>query len=290
MSLHELLESGKFAVTAQIDPVKGVDVTEFLNSAELLRGKVDAVNVSDQQSAVMRLGSLAGCCLLKQKGIDPVLHMTCRDRNRIALQSDLLNAYVLGIENILCLTGDDIDSGDHRQQAKPVFDLDDSVVLLQTARGLEHGKDLAGRELRGTPLFFLGACVTPGAEPVEPELLRMEKKAKAGAQFFQTRAIYEPKKFETFMQEAKKLNVPVLVGIMLLKSASMARFMNRNITGIYVPEELLDEMEKAEDKVEKSIEIAARLINEMKDMCQGIHIMAMGWESRVTAILNATGL
>jgi len=289
MSLHELLESGKFAVTAQIDPVKGVDVTEFLNSAELLRGKVDAVNVSDQQSAVMRLGSLAGCCLLKQKGIDPVLHMTCRDRNRIALQSDLLNAYVLGIENILCLTGDDIDSGDHRQQAKPVFDLDDSASLLQAARGLEQGKDLAGRELKGAPHFCLGACVTPGAEPVEPELIKMEKKAKAGAQFFQTRAIYEPKKFETFMQEAKKLSVPVLVGIMLLKSASMARFMNRNIAGIYVPDELIDEMEEAEDKVQKSVEIAARLINEMKDMCQGIHIMAMGWESRVAAVLDAAG-
>ena len=289
MSLREVLESGKFAVTVQIDPAKGVDVTEFLNNVELLRGKVDAVNVSDQQSAVMRLGSLAGCCLLKQKGIEPVLHMTCRDRNRIALQSDLLNAYVLGIQNILCLTGDDIDSGDHRQQAKPVFDLDDSASLLQAARGLEQGKDLAGKELRGAPHFFLGACVTPGAEPVEPELIKMEKKAKAGAQFFQTRAIYEPKKFETFMQEAKKLSVPVLVGIMLLKSASMARFMNRNIAGIYVPDELLDEMEEAEDKVQKSVEIAARLINEMKDMCQGIHIMAMGWESRVAAVLDAAG-
>lgn len=290
MSLREVLESGKFAVTVQIDPAKGVDVTEFLNNVELLRGKVDAVNVSDQQSAVMRLGSLAGCCLLKQKGVEPVLHMTCRDRNRIALQSDLLNAYVLGIQNILCLTGDDIDSGDHRQQAKPVFDLDDSASLLQAARGLEQGKDLAGKELRGAPHFFLGACVTPGAEPVEPELIKMEKKAKAGAQFFQTRAIYEPKKFETFMQEAKKLSVPVLVGIMLLKSASMARFMNRNIAGIYVPDELLNEMEEAEDKVQKSVEIAARLINEMKDMCQGIHIMAMGWESRVAAVLDAAGL
>lgn len=289
MSLREVLESGKFAVTVQIDPAKGVDVTEFLNNVELLRGKVDAVNVSDQQSAVMRLGSLAGCCLLKQKGIEPVLHMTCRDRNRIALQSDLLNAYVLGIQNILCLTGDDIDSGDHRQQAKPVFDLDDSASLLQAARGLEQGKDLAGKELRGAPHFFLGACVTPGAEPVEPELIKMEKKAKAGAQFFQTRAIYEPKKFETFMQEAKKLSVPVLVGIMLLKSASMARFMNRNIAGIYVPDELLNEMEEAEDKVQKSVEIAARLINEMKDMCQGVHIMAMGWESRVAAVLDAAG-
>jgi len=290
MSLREVLESDKFAITIQIDPVKGVDVTEFLGSAELLRGKVNAVNVSDQQSAVMRLGSLAGCCLLKQKGIEPVLHMTCRDRNRIALQSDLLNAYVLGIENVLCLTGDDINLGDYRQQAKPVFDLDDSVFLLQAARGLEQGKDLAGRELKGAPHFFLGACVAPEADPVEPELAKMEKKVKAGAQFFQTRAIYEPRKFETFMQEAKKLNVPVLVGIMLLKSASMARFMNRNVAGVYIPDALIEEMDKAEDKAEKSVEIAVRLINEMKDVCQGIHIMAVGWESKVPAILNTAGL
>jgi len=290
MGLREVLESGKFAVTVQVDPAKGVDVAEFLNNAELLRDKVDAVNVSEQQSAVMRLGSLAGCCLLKQKGIEPVLHMTCRDRNRIALQSDLLNAYVLGIENVLCLTGDDIDLGDHRQQAKPVFDLDDSVALLQAARGLEQGKDLAGKELRGAPRFFLGACVTPGADPVEPEFIKMEKKAKAGAQFFQTRAVYEPKRFETFMREAKKFGVPMLVGIMLLKSAAMARFMNRNVAGIYVPDEFLDEMEKAENKVQKSIELAARLITEMKHMCQGIHIMAMGWESRVPAILDTAGL
>ena len=290
MSLREVLESGKFAVTVQIDPAKGVDVTEFLDSAELLRGKVDAVNVSDQQSAVMRLGSLAGCCLLKQKGIEPVLHMICRDRNRIALQADLLNAYVLGIENILCLTGDDIDLGDHRQQAKPVFDLDNSVSLLQAARGLEKGKDLAGKELKGAPRFFLGACVTPGADPIEPELIKMEKKVKAGAQFFQTQAIYEPKKFETFMQEAKKFGVAVLVGIMLLKSAAMARFMSKNIAGIYVPDKLIDEMEKAENKAQKSIEIAARLINEMKDMCHGVHIMAIGWESRVSSILDTAGL
>jgi len=290
MGLREVLESGKFAVTVQVDPAKGVDVTEFLNNTELLRGKVDAVNVSEQQSAVMRLGSLAGCCLLKQKGIDPVLHMTCRDRNRIALQSDLLNAHVLGIKNVLCLTGDDINSGDHRQQAKPVFDLDNSVALLQAAQGLEQGKDLAGRELKGAPKFFLGACVTPGADPVEPELIKMEKKVKAGAQFFQTQAVYEPKKFETFMREAKKLGVPVLVGIELLKSAAMARFMNRNFTGIYIPDALIDEIDQTEKKAEKSVEIAARLINEMKDMCHGVHIMAVGWESRVPAVLDAVRL
>ena len=290
MSLRRVLESGKFAVTAQIDPDKGTDVTEFLNNAELLRGRVDAVNVSEQQSAVMRLGSLAGCCLLRQKGIEPVLHLTCRDSNRIALQSELLNACVLGIENILCLTGDNIDLGDHRKQAKSVFDLDGSVSLLQAARGLEQGKDLAGNKLRGVPRFFLGACVAPSTEAIEPQLRKMAKKVKAGAQFFQTQAIYDPKKFEIFMQEARKFGVPVLAGVMLLKSASMARFMNRNVASIHVPDALIDEMDRVEKKAEKSVEIAARLINEIKDMCQGIHIMALGWESKVPAVLDAARL
>jgi len=288
MSLREALRSGKFVVTAEIGPAKGVDVTEFLENAELLRGKVDAVNITDQQSAVMRLGSLAGCHLLKEKGVEPVFQMTCRDRNRIALQSDLLNACVFGIENVLCLTGDYVTLGDH-PQAKPVFDLD-SVSLLQAARELEQGRDLAGKELKGAPKFFLGACVTPGADPVEPQLIKMEKKAKAGAQFFQTQAIYEPKKFEAFMQEAKKFGVQVLVGIVLIRSAAMARFMNKNVAGIHVPDEIIDEMDEAENKAQKSIEIAARLIKEMKDMCQGAHIMAIGLESRVPAVLDAAGL
>jgi len=288
MSLREALKSGKFVVTAEIGPAKGVDVTEFLENAELLRGKVDAVNITDQQSAVMRLGSLAGCHLLKEKGGEPVFQMTCRDRNRIALQSDLLNAYVFGIENVLCLTGDYVTLGDH-PQAKPVFDLD-SVSLLQAARELEQGRDLAGKELKGAPKFLLGACVTPGADPVEPQLIKMEKKAKAGAQFFQTQAIYEPKKFEAFMQEAKKFGVQVLVGIVLIRSAAMARFMNKNVAGIHVPDDIIDEMDEAENKAQKSIEIAARLINEMKDMCQGAHIMAIGLESRVPAVLDAAGL
>jgi 5,10-methylenetetrahydrofolate reductase len=288
MSLREALKSGKFVVTAEIGPAKGVDVTEFLENAELLKGKVDAVNITDQQSAVMRLGSLAGCHLLKEKGGEPVFQMTCRDRNRIALQSDLLNAYVFGIENVLCLTGDYVTLGDH-PQAKPVFDLD-SVSLLQAARELEQGRDLAGKELKGAPKFFLGACVTPGADPVEPQLIKMEKKAKAGAQFFQTQAIYEPKKFEAFMQEAKKFGVQVLVGIVLIRSAAMARFMNKNVAGIHVPDGIIDEMDEAENKAQKSIEIAARLIKEMKDMCQGAHIMAIGLESRVPAVLDAAGL
>jgi len=288
MSLSEKLKNGKFAVTAEIGPAKGVDIHEFMENAELLKGRVAAVNCTDQQSAVMRLGSLAACYLLKQKGVEPVFQMTCRDRNRIALQSDLLSAYVMGVENILCLTGDYVTLGDHLD-AKPVFDLD-SVSLLYAARQLEQGKDLAGKELKGTPKFFLGACVTPGADPVEPQLIKMERKVKAGAQFFQTQAIYEPKTFEAFMKEAKKFGVPILVGIVVLRSAAMARFMNKNVAGIHVPDELIAEIDQAENKLQKGIEIAARLINEMKDMCQGTHIMAIGLESKVPAILDAAKL
>ena len=288
MSLRDTVKSGKFVVTAEVGPAKGVDITEFSENAELLKGRVTAVNVTDQQSAVMRLGSLAGCILLKEKGLEPVLQITCRDRNRIALQSDLLTASVLGFENVLCLTGDYVTLGD-QPHAKPVFDLD-SVSLLQAARGLEEGKDLSGNELKGAPKFFLGACVTPGADPLGPQLIKLEKKVKAGAQFIQTQAIYEPKKFESFMSEAKKLGVPIMVGIVLLRSAAMARFMNKNVAGINVPDALIDEMDKAEDKAQKGIEIAARLIKETKSMCQGAHIMAIGLERRVPAILDAAGL
>ena len=288
MNLVEIMNSGKFAVSAEVGPPKGVDVHECLEDAELMRGRVDAVNVTDQQSSVMKFGSLAMCRLLRERGLEPVFQVTCRDRNRIALQSDLLSAYVLGIENVLCLTGDYVSLGDH-PEAKPVFDLD-SVSLLQAAKMLQEGRDLAGKELVGSPKFCLGAVVAPEADPVEPQLLKMEKKVKAGAQFFQTQAVYDPRAFETFMQSARHLGVPVMVGIVLLKSAGMARFMNKNVAGVRVPEPLIEEMDTAEDRVKKSIEIAARLIKEMKDMCQGVHIMPIGWEKRVPAVLDAAGL
>ncbi len=288
MSLEQAFKKGKFVITAEIGPPKGVDIEESLEDAELLRGRVDGINVTDQQSSVMRLGSLAMCHLLKTKGLDPVFQLTCRDRNRIALQSDLLSAYVLGIENVLCLTGDYVSLGDHPDSA-PVFDLD-SVSLLQAAKALQEGHDLAGKELKGSPHFYLGAVVTPGADPLEPQLIKMEKKVRAGAQFFQTQAIYEPEKFEEFMRAVKYLNVPVMVGIVLLRSAAMARFMNANVAGVHVPDSLIQEMDQAESKAQKGIEIAARLITEMKGMCQGAHIMAIGLEKRVPAILDAAGL
>jgi 5,10-methylenetetrahydrofolate reductase len=288
MSLKEKLEDGKFVVTCEVGPPKGVDIEEMKENAELVKPKVDAANVTDIQSSVMRLGSLASCHMLKQWGVEPIFQMTCRDRNRLALQSDLLNAHVMGIENVLCLTGDHVSLGDH-PDAKPVFDLD-SVSLLAAATQLQQGRDLSDLELKGAPSFFLGATVTPVIEPLEPQIIKMEKKVKAGAQFFQTQAVYEPEKFEAFMKAVEHLNVPVLVGIVVLRSAGMARFMNKNVAGITVPQSLIEEIEKAEDKVKASIDIAARLIDQMKDMCQGTHVMAIDMENRVPAIVDTAGL
>ena len=288
MNIAEQMKRGKFVVTAEVGPPKGVDVQEMLEAAELMRGRVDAFNVTDQQSSVMRLGSLPACRLLKERDLEPIFQMTCRDRNRIALQSDLLGAYALDITNVLCLTGDFVALGDH-PQAKAVFDLD-SVSLLCAARQLEEGKDLTGNELAGSPKFCLGAVVSPGAEPLEPQLIKMEKKVKAGAEFFQTQAVYEPRRFEEFMKAVAPLKVPVMVGIVLLRSAGMARFMNKNVAGIHVPNALIEEMEQAESRARKSVEIGARLINEMKGLCQGVHIMAIGWEKRVPEVIEAAGL
>jgi 5,10-methylenetetrahydrofolate reductase len=288
MKLRELFREGRFVVTSEVGPPKGTDVTEMLANAELLRPWVDGLNITDQQSSVMRLGSLAAAHLLKERGIEPIYQLTCRDRNRIALQSDLLSAWALGIENVLCLTGDYVSLGDH-PEAKPVFDLD-SVSLLATAKRLNEGYDLAGNELVGKPDFCLGAVVTPGANPLEMQLIKMERKIAAGAEFFQTQAIYEPEKFARFMAEAKELKRPVIAGIILLKSAGMARFMNKNVAGVHVPEPLIEEMERAKDRVAKSIELAARLIREIRPLCQGVHIMPIGWERHVPAVLEEAGL
>lgn len=288
MTIAELAKQGKYVITAEVGPPKGVDIQEMLENAELMRGKVDAINVTDQQSSVMRLGSLPVCRLLIERGLEPVFQVTCRDRNRIALQSDLLGAHTLGISNVLCLTGDFIALGDH-PQAKAVFDLD-SVSLLRAAKELEQGKDLTGNELAGAPNFCLGAVVSPGADPLEPQLIKLEKKVKAGAQFIQTQAVFEPEKFEVFMKAVAHLDVPILVGIIPLRSAGMARFMNANVAGVHVPDNLIEEMEKAEKRMQKSVEIAARLIIDMKSMCQGVHIMAIGMEKRVPEIIEAAGL
>jgi 5,10-methylenetetrahydrofolate reductase len=289
MTFQEKFKSGKFLVTSEIGPPKGIETKKLLEDAELVRGRVDGINVTDLQSSVMRLGSLVVCGALKQAGFEPIFQMTCRDRNRLALQSDLLSAASLGIENVLILTGDHTTMGDH-PEAKPVFDLD-SAQLLQVARKLESGVDMKGNKLDGTfPKFCLGAVVNPGADPLEPQIMKMEKKIAAGAEFFQTQAVYDIKSFENFIGKTKHLKVPVMAGIVLLKSAGMAKFMNKNVAGVTVPDNLIKEMEEAKDKVAQSVDIAARLIKELKPMCRGIHIMPIGWDRVVPKVLDASGL
>ncbi len=289
MTFKEKIQAGKFLVTSEIGPPKGIEVKEILEDAELIRARVDAINVTDLQSSVMRLGSLAVSSLLKQKGFEPIFQLTCRDRNRLALQSDILSAATLGIENILILTGDHPTMGDH-PEAKPVFDLD-SVQLLQVARKLQEGFDMKGNKLTGMPpKFCLGAVVNPGADPIEPQIIKMEKKIEAGAEFFQTQAVYDIKTFENFLSRIKHLKTTILAGIVLLKSAGMARYMNKNVAGVSVPDNFIKEMEETKDKVAKSIEIASGLIKELKPMCQGIHIMPIGWDKKVPLVLDASGL
>jgi 5,10-methylenetetrahydrofolate reductase len=258
----------------------------------LLKDKVHGINVTDNQSSVMRLSSLAGCHIIKQMGGTPILQMTGRDRNRMALQSDLLSASVLGIDAVLCLTGDHMILGDHKD-AKPVHDLE-SVQILKAVRTLESGKDLAGNPLKGAPEFCAGAVVTPEADPIEPQLLKFEKKIRAGAEFFQTQAVYDLDNFKRFMDYASKFDVKILAGIVLLVSAGMARFMNKNVAGIFVPDALTAEMDSVAkaDQINKGIEIAARMIRQIKEqsVCHGVHIMAIGKEEKVIDILTEAGL
>ena len=288
--LAQALESRKFVVTGEIGPPKGVDVGKCLKDADHLRDKVTAINVTDLQSAVMRVGSLAVCTKLIERGLEPIYQLTCRDRNRLALQSDLLSAWVLGIQNVLCLSGDHPSLGDDID-AKAVFDLD-SVQLLKAVTLLNGGKDMTDHELEGKPDFFSGAVVNPGTDGLEPQLIKMEKKIEAGARFFQTQAIYEPEKFEHFMNRVQKYGVPVMAGIVVLKSAGMARFMNANVAGISVPESMIEEMgkTKVENRKGKAVEIAARIIRQVKPFCQGVHIMPLGWDELVPKIIEEADL
>jgi methylenetetrahydrofolate reductase (NADPH) len=288
--LREALEGGKFVVTGEIGPPKGVNIDKCLEDADNLRDRVVALNVTDLKSAVMRIGSMAVCAKLVERGLEPVFQLTCRDRNRLALQSDLLSAWVLGIENVLCLTGDHPNMGDHTE-AKSVYDLD-SVQLLKATSTLNQGFDMTEHELDGKPDFFLGAVVTPAADPLEPEIIKMGKKIEAGARFFQTHAVYEPEKFKRFMDQVQQFKVPIIAGIVILKSAAMASFMNSNMAGISIPDSLIEEMAetKKEDRRKKAVEITIRLIRQVKPLCQGVHIMPLGWDELVPEIIREAGL
>ena len=295
--LQAALDSGQFVVTGEIGPPKGTNIAPCIHEAgQFLKDNVVAVNVTDIQTAVMRLGSMVGCKLLIDAGIEPVYQMVTRDRNRLALQSDLLSAYVLGVRNVLALTGDHVAMGDH-PEAKPVYDLD-SVGLLQAMVKLESGTDMGAdikgnpNKLDGAPAFFKGCCVTPCAEEVEPQIIKLEKKVEAGAQFVQTQAVYDPAAFEKFMRRIEHIKVPVLVGIVVLKSAGMAKYMNRSVPGVQVPESLIKELSAAPKGGLKKVaaDIAGRLVREMKPMCRGAHLMTLGWDDTVPDIIRIAGL
>ena len=288
----QVLNSGKFVVTSEVAPPKGTNIENMHHHIDLLKDRVDAINITDHQSSVMRFPSIGGCLAIKEQGGEPILQMTCRDRNRLALEAELLLAYTRDIGNVLCLTGDAVPVGDHKE-AKGVFDLD-SVQLLKAIRQMEAGTDLGGNELDGAINFCAGAIVTPEANPIEPQLLKFEKKVEAGAEFFQTQAIYDLDNFAKFMDYARKFRVKIMAGIVLLSSARMAKYMTDNVPGIFVPQELIDELASAPkgEALNKGIEIAGRMIATIKkeSLCDGVHIMAINREEAVPDILAAAGL
>ena len=287
--LKEVLDQGAFAVTIEYNPPKGTNISAVLDNAKQLVGRVHGVNVTDNTAAVVRAGSLPVCRLLCELGHDPVMQLTCRDRNRIAIQSDLMGAHMLGIRNILCLTGDYPTVGDHKE-AKPVYDLD-SVQVMQLVKGLNNGRDMMGNKLDGPTAFHIGAAVTPEADPLGPMLAKFEVKVKAGAQFFQTQAIYHPDQFARFMTAVRPFKVKVLAGILVLRNYKMAEFMTANIPGISVPGEMIDELKAAGDQAENvGVEIAVRTIKAVRPYCDGVHIMAIKATQRLADIITKAEL
>ena len=287
-TFSEALKSGRFVVTAELNPPKGADLTSLFEDAGSLSGLVDAFNLTDSAGANMSMAPIAAAHLMLDIGIEPILQVTGRDRNRIALAGELLAASALGVTNVLCMSGDPPGRGDH-PDAVGVFDLK-AETLLDAVTAMNSGTDMYGNELSGSPTLFPGAVVNPGADDLDTELARMEDKVKRGAAFFQTQAVYDIASFEAFMESAREFGVSVLVGMIVLKSARMARFLNDNLPGISVPDSLIDEMENARNRAATSVEITARLIRESRDLCDGAHIMAIGWESRIPAILKAADL
>lgn len=286
--LADKLEAGDFAVTAEIAPPKGSDFAPTLARALGLAPHVDAVNVTDNQRAVMRASALGAAVALRLEGIEPVLQLTCRDRNRIALQSDLLSAGAFGIENILCLTGDHVSAGDH-PGAKAVFDLE-SVSLVATARRLSEGEDIAGHRLSAPPRFFIGVAAHPSASPQEPLLAVLAKKAAAGARFAQTQAVFDLEPFKLFMDRAQALGIYVLAGVLVLRSARMARFANENIPGVFVPEGFVAELERSDEPLRAGLAQAARTIERLKGLCHGVHLMTVGHEELIPHLMEMAGL
>lgn len=289
-TLHQTLGQGQFAVTVELNPPKGTDVSELLETAKSLSGRVHGINVPDNAAAVMRVSPVAVARLLYEQGHDPVLQLTCRDRNRLGLQSDLLGAHVLGIRNVLCLTGDSPGTGDHKD-AKPVFDLD-TVQLMQAVQELNQGRDLAGNPLEGRTAFLIGGAAAPGAEPAELLQKKFEAKVNAGAQFFQTQPIFSAQVVRSFMAAVHSYSRKILAGVLVLRSVKMAEYVNAHVPGIDVPEEVLLELRNAGDAhaSEAGVEIAVRTIQAVRPFCDGVHLMAGRLADRLPEIIRKAEL
>ncbi len=294
-NLEKVLESGKFAVTAEAGPPKGTSGAVVLRKGELLRHCCDAVNVTDNQTAIVRMASLAGCLLLKQQGVDPVMQIVCRDRNRIAIQSDVLGAIAWGIGNVLCLSGDHQQFGNH-PTAKNVFDID-SIQLIQALKIMrDEKKFMCGDEISGEVPLFIGAAANPYADPFEFRVTRLAKKVKAGADFIQTQAVYDVPKFAKWMKMVTDRGLDkethILAGVIPIKSAGMARYMRDYVSGVSVPDELVTRMEQAENAKEEGARIVVEIIEQLKEIpgVHGVHIMAVGWEDIVPEITKQAGL
>jgi methylenetetrahydrofolate reductase (NADPH) len=290
MSFKEQLESGKFVVVAELQPPKGNNLSELFEYADLLKGRVDAINVPDLQNSIMRLGSLSVCTLLKARGLEAIYNLSCSDRNRLALQSELLNASALGLKNVLILQGDPPSIGDHFE-ARAVFDLD-VMGLLSATKRLQEGYDLAGNDLQGKPHFCVGTLINAAAKGhvLDLEVMDMEKKIRLGVEFFFTHSIYDVGPFEPFIKKVAHFKVPIIAGVTLLKSVGMARYVNKHVEGASIPESIIDQLMKASDKQKASIEIAGGLIKALKPLCQGVQIIPIGWEKQIPALLDHVGL
>lgn len=286
IKFYEKLKSHKFIITTEISPPKGIETTSLLNYASELRENVDAFNVTDSQRAIMRMSPISFGKLLTDIKCEPILQLTCRDRNRIGLQSDLLGAWALGIENVCVMTGDYPTKGDH-PSTKPVYDLD-SVQLIETVNKLNNGYDMAGNKLDGAPNFTVGAVSNIDLNHIK--YIKLKKKTQMGLNFIQTQAIYDIEIFEDFIEKTNDLEVPVIAGIIPLKSAKMALYMNQNIPGIKVPQELISRIEKSINPVQEGINICIDTIKEVKKMCRGVHLMPINQQMHTKYIIEKAGL
>jgi 5,10-methylenetetrahydrofolate reductase len=282
-TFKDKLTSNDFLITAEVSPPKGTDLAEMISDAELTRGWVDALNVTDNQKAIMRMSPLAVSKALLDGGHEVIMQLTCRDRNRLALQSDLLGAYSMGIRNICIMTGDHTTKGDH-PKARPVYDLD-SVQLLNIVRKMQRGIDLAGNVIENPPQFVVGA-VTNTDPSRKAQMMKLRKKVKTGIDFLQTQAVYDISMFEDFMESIEDIEVPIIAGVIPLRSANMARFMNGNIPGINVPDEIIERMDSTEKPKEEGMAICAEAIKELQKLSRGIHLMPIGKHNNTPTILE----